>query len=152
MLEFDRVSVGYGDLTVVQDVSFRVDAGEVVSLVGSNGGTISNSYSTGPVTAGSGASMRTQMGPRSSKIAFPWLSVIESVAVAVGLFQRALILRPFCDIVASPEPIVRTLMYWSRRNVEVVSIVMTTLARTCVPVFLSISGVPPRQRKYAFSD
>jgi branched-chain amino acid transport system ATP-binding protein len=37
VLEFERVSVGYGDLTVVHDVSFRVDAGEVVSLVGSNG-------------------------------------------------------------------------------------------------------------------
>jgi branched-chain amino acid transport system ATP-binding protein len=37
VLDFDNVSVGYGDLTVVHDVSFRVDAGEVVSLVGSNG-------------------------------------------------------------------------------------------------------------------
>ncbi|HEX9052697.1 MAG TPA: ABC transporter ATP-binding protein [Anaeromyxobacter sp.] len=37
MLEFDRVSVGYGELTVVHDVSFRVEEGEVVSLVGSNG-------------------------------------------------------------------------------------------------------------------
>ncbi len=37
MLEFDHVSVGYGDLTVIEDVSFRVDRGEVVSLVGSNG-------------------------------------------------------------------------------------------------------------------
>jgi branched-chain amino acid transport system ATP-binding protein len=37
VLEFDRVSVGYGDLTVVHDVSFRVNEGEVVSLVGSNG-------------------------------------------------------------------------------------------------------------------
>ena len=37
MLEFDHVSVGYGDLTVVRDVSFRVGEGEVVSLVGSNG-------------------------------------------------------------------------------------------------------------------
>ncbi len=37
MLEFDDVSVGYGDLTVVHDVSFRVNEGEVVSLVGSNG-------------------------------------------------------------------------------------------------------------------
>ena len=37
MLEFDRVSVGYSDLTVIQDVSFRVGEGEVVSLVGSNG-------------------------------------------------------------------------------------------------------------------
>jgi branched-chain amino acid transport system ATP-binding protein len=37
VLEFANVSVGYGDLTVVHDASFRVDAGEVVSLVGSNG-------------------------------------------------------------------------------------------------------------------
>lgn len=37
MLEFQGVSVGYGDLTVVHDVSFRVGEGEVVSLVGSNG-------------------------------------------------------------------------------------------------------------------
>ena len=37
MLEFDHVSVGYGDLTVIQDVSFQVAKGEVVSLVGSNG-------------------------------------------------------------------------------------------------------------------
>jgi len=37
VLEFEKVSVGYGELTVVHDVSFRVNAGEVVSLVGSNG-------------------------------------------------------------------------------------------------------------------
>jgi branched-chain amino acid transport system ATP-binding protein len=37
VLEFDRVSVGYKDLTVIHEVSFRVGAGEVVSLVGSNG-------------------------------------------------------------------------------------------------------------------
>jgi len=37
VLEVDRVSAGYRDLTVVHDVSFRVGEGEVVSLVGSNG-------------------------------------------------------------------------------------------------------------------
>jgi branched-chain amino acid transport system ATP-binding protein len=37
VLEFDRVSVGYKDLTVIHDVSFRVGEGEVVSLIGSNG-------------------------------------------------------------------------------------------------------------------
>lgn len=37
MLEFDHVSVGYGELTVIHDVSFRVGEGEVVSLIGSNG-------------------------------------------------------------------------------------------------------------------
>jgi branched-chain amino acid transport system ATP-binding protein len=37
VLEVSHVSAGYGDLTVVHDVSFHVDQGEVVSLVGSNG-------------------------------------------------------------------------------------------------------------------
>jgi branched-chain amino acid transport system ATP-binding protein len=37
VLEFDRVSVGYKDLTVIHGVSFHVGDGEVVSLVGSNG-------------------------------------------------------------------------------------------------------------------
>jgi branched-chain amino acid transport system ATP-binding protein len=37
VLEFDHVSAGYGELTVIHDVSFRVHGGEVVSLVGSNG-------------------------------------------------------------------------------------------------------------------
>jgi branched-chain amino acid transport system ATP-binding protein len=37
VLEFDKVSVGYKDLTVVHGVSFTVGDGEVVSLVGSNG-------------------------------------------------------------------------------------------------------------------
>ena len=37
MLEVDGISVGYKDLTVVHEVSFRVAGGEVVSLVGSNG-------------------------------------------------------------------------------------------------------------------
>jgi branched-chain amino acid transport system ATP-binding protein len=37
MLEVDRLSAGYKDLTVLHDVSFRVGEGDVVSLVGSNG-------------------------------------------------------------------------------------------------------------------
>jgi branched-chain amino acid transport system ATP-binding protein len=37
VLEVDRLSVGYKDLTVIHGVSFRVGEGEVVSLVGSNG-------------------------------------------------------------------------------------------------------------------
>jgi len=37
VLEFDHVSAGYGELTVIHDVSFRVAEGAVVSLVGSNG-------------------------------------------------------------------------------------------------------------------
>jgi branched-chain amino acid transport system ATP-binding protein len=37
VLEVDHISVAYGDLAVIQDVSFKVNEGEVVSLVGSNG-------------------------------------------------------------------------------------------------------------------
>ena len=37
MLEVKEVSVGYRDLLAVQDVSFTVKRGEVVSLIGSNG-------------------------------------------------------------------------------------------------------------------
>jgi branched-chain amino acid transport system ATP-binding protein len=37
VLSVDKVSVGYRGLMAVQGVSFHVDAGEIVSLVGSNG-------------------------------------------------------------------------------------------------------------------
>lgn len=37
MLKIENVSAGYGDLKVLYNVSLHVDAGEVVSLVGSNG-------------------------------------------------------------------------------------------------------------------
>ena len=37
MLEVEGLAVGYGDLLAIQDVSFNVQKGEVVSLIGSNG-------------------------------------------------------------------------------------------------------------------
>ncbi|MDO4322515.1 MAG: ABC transporter ATP-binding protein [Lachnospiraceae bacterium] len=37
MLKVDKVNAGYGDLHVLFDVSLEMEAGEVVSLVGSNG-------------------------------------------------------------------------------------------------------------------
>lgn len=37
MLEVEGLAVGYGDLLAIQDVSFDVQEGEVVSLIGSNG-------------------------------------------------------------------------------------------------------------------
>jgi branched-chain amino acid transport system ATP-binding protein len=37
MLEVEGLAVGYGDLLAIQDVSFNVQRGEVVSLIGSNG-------------------------------------------------------------------------------------------------------------------
>ncbi len=58
MLEVKGVSVGYKDLLAVQDVSFTVKRGEVVSLIGSNG-------------AGKSTILRTIAGllrPRSGEI------------------------------------------------------------------------------------
>lgn len=37
VLEFDHASIGYGDRTIVQEVSLRIARGEVVALVGPNG-------------------------------------------------------------------------------------------------------------------
>jgi len=37
MLKIEHLSAGYGDMQVLFDISMHVDAGEVVSLVGSNG-------------------------------------------------------------------------------------------------------------------
>jgi branched-chain amino acid transport system ATP-binding protein len=37
LLSVDRVTTGYGSLQVVRDVSFEVDLGEVVALIGANG-------------------------------------------------------------------------------------------------------------------
>ena len=37
MLRVDGLEVGYGPLTVLRDVSLRVDRGEVVALIGANG-------------------------------------------------------------------------------------------------------------------
>lgn len=37
MLELKHVHAGYGDLTVLFDVSMRVETGEIVALIGSNG-------------------------------------------------------------------------------------------------------------------
>ena len=37
MLEVERISVFYGDIQVIFDLSLRVEAGEIVTLIGSNG-------------------------------------------------------------------------------------------------------------------
>ena len=37
MLSLNNISVGYKGLLAVQDISFRIDEGEIVSLIGSNG-------------------------------------------------------------------------------------------------------------------
>ena len=59
-LQVDNIDVFYGDVQAVWDVSFRVEAGEIVTLVGANG-------------AGKTTTLRTLAGllrPRSGRILF----------------------------------------------------------------------------------
>ena len=37
MLEVESIDVFYGDVQAVREISFRVGAGEIVTLVGANG-------------------------------------------------------------------------------------------------------------------
>ena len=57
VLEFDSVSAGYGPITVVRDVSLRVERGQVVALIGPNGaGKTTTLYTAAglvPATTGS---------------------------------------------------------------------------------------------------
>ena len=60
MLRVNNINVFYGDLQALRDVSFRVEPGEIVSVIGSNG-------------SGKSTSLRTISGilrPRSGDIAF----------------------------------------------------------------------------------
>ena len=60
MLRVESVCAGYGDIQVLNEISLRVDAGEIVAIVGANG-------------AGKSTLLRTIMGtlvPRSGRIHF----------------------------------------------------------------------------------
>ena len=37
LLDVHHVNSGYGEMTILRDISMRVDAGEVVTLIGPNG-------------------------------------------------------------------------------------------------------------------
>ena len=37
MLQVNQVSTGYGEIQIVWDVSFEINEGEIVALVGANG-------------------------------------------------------------------------------------------------------------------
>ena len=46
MLEIDRISVAYGDIQVIFDLSLKVEDGQIVSLIGSNGAGKSTTVNT----------------------------------------------------------------------------------------------------------
>ncbi|MGI0078993.1 MAG: ABC transporter ATP-binding protein [Nitrososphaerales archaeon] len=89
-LQIEKINVGYGDIRVLWDVSFKVDQGQIVSLIGSNG-------------AGKTTTLKTIAGllkPSSGKILFgdrtlsesPVEKVVESGVVYVpegrGIFPE----------------------------------------------------------------
>ncbi len=90
LLEVDKIAVSYGNVQVLWDVSFRVDDGELVSLIGSNG-------------SGKTTTLKTIMGllrPASGQISFlgeridqsPTSTVVDKGIVYVpegrGIFPR----------------------------------------------------------------
>ena len=80
MLEVDRINVYYGDIQVLFDVSLRVEDGEIVTLIGSNG-------------AGKTTAVNTLSGilrPRSGDIRYAGQSLLSVPAhklVSLGLVQ-----------------------------------------------------------------
>ena len=80
MLEVDRIDVCYGDIQVLFDLSLRVDAGEIVTLIGSNG-------------AGKTTTVNTLSGilrPRSGDVRYEGRSLLQVPAhrlVSMGLVQ-----------------------------------------------------------------
>jgi branched-chain amino acid transport system ATP-binding protein len=105
MLEISGVRAGYGSMAVLQGIDMRIDAGEIVALLGSNGvgKTTLNNVISGFIrpTAGS-ISFKSQIinGKRPSDIValglaqvpegrkiFPNLSVAENLRL--GAFRRA---------------------------------------------------------------
>ena len=66
-LSVERVTAGYGETTVLEDLSFDVGAGEVVGLIGRNG-------------AGKTTTLRTIMGtvtPRAGRITYDGVSITD---------------------------------------------------------------------------
>ncbi len=80
MLEVDRIDVYYGDIQVLFDLSLRVDAGEIVTLIGSNG-------------AGKTTTVNTLSGilrPRSGDVRYEGRSLLRVPPhrlVSMGLVQ-----------------------------------------------------------------
>ncbi len=81
MLEVERISVFYGDIQVIFDLSLRVEAGEIVTLIGSNG-----AGKTTTVNAICGI-----LRPRSGDIRYQGSSLLTVPPYAlVGLAEEAI--------------------------------------------------------------
>lgn len=105
MLKFDQVSAGYGKVEVLRELSFEVQAGEVVTIIGANGAGKSTTLKTlcGMVPLRSGAilfngqaihgmaphqivELGITMIPEGRQL-FPFLSVHENLLM--GAYKRA---------------------------------------------------------------
>ncbi|MGO4832582.1 ABC transporter ATP-binding protein, partial [Rhizobiaceae sp. 2RAB30] len=100
MLEIDRLSISYGAVTAVRDVSLRVVPGEVVALIGANGagkssilkGILGLAASTGTVTVagqpltGLPTHLRVARGVALSpegRHVFPQMTVLENLELGL---------------------------------------------------------------------
>jgi len=81
MLTVERLEVGYGKATVVWDVSVRVEAGEIVTIIGANG-------------AGKTTILRAVAGllrPTGGRIAFRGREIVGLAAPVVATLGVALV-------------------------------------------------------------
>lgn len=125
MLDLDKIDVFYGEVQVLRQVSLEINAGEVVSLLGSNGAgkttTVNSISGVLPLAAGSITFMgedisstepheRVEKGliqiPEGRRI-FPTLSVKENLEMGSFLKRPKALRRESMDLVMTLFPILR---------------------------------------------
>jgi branched-chain amino acid transport system ATP-binding protein len=116
MLELSHARIGYGPITVVQDLSLRVDDGEAVFLIGPNGAgkstTLRGIIGLNPLVHGTltwegqditrlPAHRRARLGiaavPEGRHV-FPQLSVVENLEVAARVISHAQVKERIDDV------------------------------------------------------
>jgi branched-chain amino acid transport system ATP-binding protein len=125
LLDLDKIDVFYGEVQVLRQVSLEINAGEVVSLLGSNGAgkttTVNSISGVLPLAAGTIKFMnedisstapheRVEKGliqiPEGRRI-FPTLSVKENLEMGSFLKRPKALRRESMDLVMSLFPILR---------------------------------------------
>ena len=69
LLKVDNINVFYGNIHAVKDVSFEVNEGEIVTLIGANGAGKSTTLKT--ISGPAGSTMRTKRSALRRTSTFP---------------------------------------------------------------------------------